>query len=148
MTKHTCNTTQLAPSDVAFVIDHSQPVLSHGRNMQPETSIVPHAHPRGQLLWAEKGILKVTSKHSVWVVPPTHAIWIPSNIKHQVHSETDTHTRNLYVDPSYKIRKHESSIVMVAMSSLIREIILKLTDNKYSLTTNQSKHLGLVASDE
>lgn len=148
MTKYTPNTTTISPCDVAFIIDHTKPVLSNGRSMQAETSIVPHTHPRGQLLWAEKGVLRVTSKNFVCVVPSTHAIWIPSNIEHQATNETDTHTRNLYVDPSYKIRKHENNIVMVTMSPLMQEIILRLTDNKYSLTTNQTKHLGLVAIDE
>ena len=148
MPKDISNASMLTPSDVAFTIDHTKPVLSHGRSMQAETSIVPHAHPRGQLLWAEKGVLRVSSKNSVWVVPDTHAMWIPGNIPHQVNNETDTHTRNLYVDPSYKIRKHESNIVMVTMSPLMQEVVLRLTDDRYSLTANQTKHLGLVAIDE
>jgi len=142
------NASALAPSDVAFTIDENKPVLSHGRSMQAETSIIPHAHPRGQLLWPEKGVLRVTSKNSVWVVPATHAMWIPSNISHQVSNETDTHTRNLYVDPSFKIRNHESSIVMVTMSQLMKEVIVRLTDDRYSLTISQTQHLGLVAIDE
>lgn len=148
MTKGVPNTAVLPPSDVAFIIDATKPVLSYGRSMQAETSIVPHQHPRGQLLWAEKGVLRLTSKDAVWVVPTTHAMWIPSNMPHQVHSETAAHTRNLYIDPAYIIRKHENSIVMVTMSPLMQQVILRLTDGRYSLTVTQSKHLGLVAIDE
>ena len=148
MPKDISNTSMLTPSDVAFTIDPSKPVLSHGRSMQAETSIVPHTHPRGQLLWPEKGVLRLTSKNSVWVVPTTHAMWIPSNLPHQANNETDTHTRNLYVDPSFKIRQHESSIVMVTMSQLMQEVVIRLTDDRYSLTPQQTKHLGLVAIDE
>jgi len=148
MPKDSPNTPTLLPSDVAFTIDHTKPVLSHGRMMQAETNITPHEHPRGQLLWAEKGVLRVTSYGSVWVVPPTHAMWIPSNISHQVSSETDTQLRNLYIDPSYSIRKQEKTIVMVTMSQLMREVIVKLTDQQYALNASRTKNLGLVAIDE
>lgn len=74
MTKYIPNASMLPPSDVAFIIDASKPVLAHGRSMQAEASMEPHAHPRGQLLWAEKGVLRVTGEEAVWVVPTTHAM--------------------------------------------------------------------------
>ena len=148
MTKHVSNTTMLAPSHVAFMQDPSRPVLSHGRNMQAETSIEPHSHPRGQLLWAQQGILRVTGEEAVWVVPTTHAMWIPSGISHQVSSETNTQICNIYIDPSYPVRQNEKSIVMLTMSSLMQEIILRLTDASHPLTELRKKRIGLVAIDE
>lgn len=148
MTKHVPNTTMLAPSGVAFMLDPSKPVLSHGRSMQAETSIEPHTHPRGQLLWAQQGVLRVTGEEAVWVVPTTHAMWIPSGISHQVSSETNTQICNIYIDPSYPVRENEKSIVMVTMSTLMQEIILRLTDVSHALTASRKKRLGLVAIDE
>ncbi|MDA7746154.1 helix-turn-helix transcriptional regulator, partial [Psychromonas sp.] len=148
MTKGILNTTTLSPSDAAFILDPTRPVLSHGRSMQAETNITPHSHPRGQLLWAEKGVLRVTSEKSVWVVPSTHAIWIPSHQHHQVSSETKSTIRNLYIDPSYPIRRAEKSVIMLTMTPLMREIILKLSDHKNRLSEQSSKNLGLVAIDE
>lgn len=148
MTKDIPNTSMLLPSDVAFTLDPSKPVLSHGRNMQAESSMTPHAHPRGQLLWAEQGVLRVTGEEAVWVVPSTHAMWIPSGIFHQVSSETNTQIRNIYIDPSYRIRQDEKSIVMVTISALMQQIILRLTDANHTLTEDRRKRLGLVAIDE
>jgi AraC-like DNA-binding protein len=148
MTNHNHKTPNLPPSDNAFIIDHTRPVLTHSRNMHAETGVTAHSHARGQLLWATTGILSVTSNDTIWVVPPTHAVWIPSHIPHQVTSETDTQLRNLYIDPSYPIRQKEKSILMLTMSPLLREVILKLTDRKACLTDRQIKHLGLVAIDE
>ena len=148
MTKYIPNASMLPPSDVAFIIDASKPVLAHGRNMKAEASMEPHAHPRGQLLWAEKGVLRVTGEETVWVVPTTHAMWIPSGISHQVSSETNTQTRNIYIDPAYSVRQHEQNIVMVTMSPLMQEIILRFTDKKKILTEDRRNRLGLVAIDE
>ena len=47
MSKHIPNTTMLSPSDVAFVLDPTQPVLAHSRSMVAESAIEPHSHPRG-----------------------------------------------------------------------------------------------------
>jgi AraC-like DNA-binding protein len=149
MPKDSSNTpTLLIPNQVAFIIDSAKPVLTHAREIKTEATIGPHSHPRGQLLWAEKGVLRVTSNESVWIVPETHAIWIPSEISHQVDSETYIQLRNLYIDPSYSIRKDEQSIVMVTMSALMREVILTLSDASDHLTEQRIKHLGLVAIDE
>jgi len=148
MTKHVSNTSMLPPSNVAFILDPTKPVLSHGRDMLAETSIERHTHPRGQLLWAEQGVLRVSGDDAVWVVPSTHAIWIPGNISHQVSSETHTKIRNIYIDPSYIVRKKDKNTVMVVMSSLMQEIILRLTDDTKILAESNTKRLGLVAIDE
>ncbi|WP_321284530.1 helix-turn-helix transcriptional regulator [uncultured Vibrio sp.] len=148
MSKHISNTTMFSPSDVAFILDATQPVLTHSRSMVAESSIKPHAHPRGQLLWAAKGILRVTSEKGVWVVPSTHAVWIPGGHYHQVSNETATQTRNLYIDPSFCVRQNSDKVIMLKVSSLMREIILKLTESPEPLTKARAHHLGLVALDE
>ncbi|MBO1273269.1 helix-turn-helix transcriptional regulator [Shewanella sp. 4t3-1-2LB] len=148
MTNDILNTSMQFPSDVAYILDASQPVLSHKRSMQAESGIVPHAHPRGQLLWAVEGILRITSENAVWVVPSTHAVWIPGNVYHQVSGETAAQTRNIYVDPSYTVRDGEKSITMLEMSPLMRELILKLTESNASMSKSRIQRLGWVVLDE
>lgn len=148
MTKDIHKTTTFLPSDAAFILDPTRPVLSYGRSMQAESNVAPHSHPRGQLLWAEKGVLRITSEDSVWVVPPTHAIWIPSHQHHHVTSETDSALRNLYIDPSYPIRRKEKSVVMLTMTPLMREVILRLCASQDQTNEQLRVHLGLVAIDE
>lgn len=140
--------TMLLPSDVAFILDPTHLVLTHSRSMVAESAIEPHAHPRGQLLWGAKGILRVSSEKAVWVVPSTHAVWIPGGHYHQVSNETATQIRNLYIDPSYCVRQNFDRVVMLKMSSLMREVILKLTEDAGSLTKERVHNLGLVALDE
>lgn len=139
--------TLLAPSDAAFTIDPHRPVLTHARNLDAEAGIEPHSHPRGQLLWAVKGVLRVRSENAVWVVPSTHAVWIPCNLPHQVNSETHAHTRNLYIDPSYCVREQDKQVVMVTMTPLMREIILRLCEAE-SMEAGRLLRLGLTAIDE
>ena len=71
MSKHVPKATLLTPSDVAFITDANRPVLTHTRNMAAEAGIEPHSHPRGQLLWAAKGLLRVRrTMPSGWYLQP------------------------------------------------------------------------------
>ncbi|QMV14182.1 HTH-type transcriptional repressor of iron proteins A [Vibrio spartinae] len=148
MPKNISKATLLPPSQFAYTIDPSRPVLTHSRSMLAETRMTPHSHPRGQLLWAAQGIVKVTSDAAIWIVPSTHAVWIPGGVVHQVQSETVTHMRNLYVDPSFPIRAQQKGIAMLKMTPLIRELVLRLVEGHDSLQEGPMKRLGLVLIDE
>ncbi|WP_338622429.1 helix-turn-helix transcriptional regulator [Agarivorans sp. OAG1] len=148
MTKSIPEATMLLPSECAFTLDASKPVLTHARSMFAEAALVPHSHPRGQLLWAVEGVLRVTSAQAVWVVPSTHSVWIPGGVSHQVSCETAATTCNLFIDPSYPVRKHEQQGAMLSMSPLMREIVLRLTQEPQLMDQQSTQRLGLVAIDE
>lgn len=46
----------------------------------------PHSHPRGQLMGALSGLVSVGLDTQQWVVPATHAIWIPPHCVHSIRS--------------------------------------------------------------
>lgn len=139
-------TPNFPPSHTAFILDPDQPVLSHGRDFDAEVSSEPHRHPRGQLLWAAQGVLRVTADDKVWIVPSSHAVWIPGNVFHHVVTETVARTRNLYVDPSILVRGQDCA--MLLLTPLMREIILTLTSDRLINDQAALKRLGLVAIDE
>lgn len=148
MSKDIAKTPGFSPSHVAFVTDSSQPVLSHGRDFAAETNSEPHRHPRGQLLWAAEGVLRVTSEDSVWIVPSSHAVWIPSNCFHHVVNETVVRTRNLYIDPSIPVRTQNKNSAMLLLTPLMREIILTLSSGRLANDIAGFNRLGFVAIDE
>lgn len=45
-----------------------------------------HAHARGQLFGATRGLLSVGTRHGQWVVPAIHAVWIPPHHPHSLRS--------------------------------------------------------------
>lgn len=42
----------------------------------------PHAHARGQLFGSVRGLLTVGVDNAVWVVPSSHAVWLPPHRTH------------------------------------------------------------------
>lgn len=148
MPTNIAKTPNFSPSHTAFVLDADWPVLSHGRDFEAEASSEPHRHPRGQLLWAAQGVLRVTSDDRVWIVPSSHAVWIPSYCFHHLATETAARTRNLYVDPSIPVRCQDKGCAMLLLSPLMREIILRLASDRLCDNPASFKRLGLVAIDE
>ncbi len=132
----------------AFILDPERPVLTNRRDLDAEASIEPHAHPRGQLLWAAEGVLRVTTEEQVWIVPSSHAVWIPGNCLHHMVTETAARTRNLYIDPSYPIRERQQGCAMLLLTPLMREIILRLCSIDSDDDEAGFKRIGLVAIDE
>lgn len=141
-------TPSFTPSDAARICNPEQPVLSHGVDLDAHAQVEPHQHPRGQLLWAAEGVLRVTSEEAVWIVPPSHAVWIPSGILHQVVTETAARMRNLYIDSSVPVRDDTHSCAILLLTPLMREIILRLTEEARFSSVASHIRLGLVAIDE
>jgi len=148
MTKHVANTTRHGPTKNAFVLDKLQPVLAHSHDLPAAATIVPHSHPRGQLLWAAEGVLRVTTESDVWIVPSSHAVWIPGGTRHNLVTQTTARTRNLYVDPHYTPRPTSEGCVVLMLSPLMRELILRLASSGERTSRERNQRLGLVAIDE
>lgn len=89
------------------------------------THIDPHAHVTHQLIYAERGVMRVRAAGGAWVVPPNRALWVPAGVAHEIRTIGLVHMRTLYLEP------HEQSTIssrcaVVSVSPLLRELILRL----------------------
>lgn len=70
-----------------LVISSEGPFLAAAELTQSEARTTSsHSHPRGQLMGALSGLVSVGLDKQQWVVPATHAIWIPPHCVHSVRS--------------------------------------------------------------
>jgi AraC-like DNA-binding protein len=85
--------------------------------------IEPHAHTRGQLVYAARGVMMVAADGGQWVVPPTRAIWMPAGSEHWIRCIGEVQMRSLYVraDAAPHLPTHSQA---VDISPLLRELIL------------------------
>ena len=110
-----------------MIIDPNRPLTVRACNWKAgEVGRPAHSHPRGQLLWPEAGILVVRSCGARWLVPSSHAVWIPGGIIHEVVMETDVTTCFIYVDPSVENIRGDSCEVL-HMTPLMRQLILRFS---------------------
>src|SRR3546814_1101381 len=45
-----------------------------------------HHHRRGQLLYADAGVMQVATAAGTWVVAPEQAVWVPPGIRSEEHT--------------------------------------------------------------
>ena len=57
----------------------------------------PHVHPEGQLFGAIRGVLTVGTDAGIWVLPASHAIWVPPWQRHALRSHGAFEGHSVYV---------------------------------------------------
>lgn len=81
-----------------------------------------HQHARGQLLGARRGLLSVDAADHHWVVPATHAVWIPPGCLHGLHSHGPFHGWSVYVAAPDCFGLPQQPCI-IATSGLLREAV-------------------------
>jgi AraC-like DNA-binding protein len=86
--------------------------------------VIPeHSHPEDQLLFASQGVMSVTTRQGIWVVPPLRAVWIPAGTPHSVAISGRVSLRTLYFLPRL-CRSLPRKCFVMNVSPLLRELIL------------------------
>lgn len=60
-----------------------------------------HRHQKGQLLFAEKGVMTIRLGNSLSVLPPQRVAWIPPEITHRVTLSNVVNYRSIYIDTKH-----------------------------------------------
>jgi AraC-like DNA-binding protein len=94
--------------------------------LQAAEEIEWHYHTRSQLVYPGRGVLQVFTDAGSWIVPPLRGVWFPAGVahSHRAHGRTDLLSLAFAAaaDPF-----GERQPVVVAVSPLLREVILALT---------------------
>lgn len=95
-----------------------------------------HSHHDSQLLYANRGVMLVTTQGRQRIIAPFQALWIPAGIPHSIRFLTDTCMRSLYFDAEPTGFRHlKTQVRVVAMSSLLKELIAAVFEKKNDKTT-------------
>jgi AraC-like DNA-binding protein len=90
--------------------------------------VIPaHFHRRAQLIYALRGTMAVRAAGALWALPPSHALWVPPRLVHEVRMQGAVEMRTLYVQaaPAQRLGR-ECRVLLV--SPLLRELIVRATD--------------------
>lgn len=86
--------------------------------------IPPHCHRRAQLIFAVRGTMTIQADGGRWTVPPSHALWVPAGMVHEIRTHGPLEMRTLYVQPGHA-RHIGSECRVLFVSPLLRELILR-----------------------
>jgi AraC-like DNA-binding protein len=104
-----------------------RPVVSRG-NEYPEAYELPtHQHRRGQMLYASRGTIAVTTPAGAWIAPPERGVWIPGTTPHSVRMVGTVSTRSVYIEPAASTALGDACRVL-AVSPLLRALLVAAVD--------------------
>lgn len=113
----------LSASSEGQNIDPTRPLVVSAAEV-PDAHFIPmHHHPRGQLLYAVSGAMRVRVGASGWIVSPRTGVWVPCGLPHQVEAGASVSYRSVFVNPAAaQAIPHRGPI---SIDALTREIILE-----------------------
>jgi AraC-like DNA-binding protein/quercetin dioxygenase-like cupin family protein len=101
-----------------------RPVAAMADSLPKGEVIPPHCHRRAQLIFAVRGTMTIQAGGGRWTVPPSHALWVPAGVVHEVRTHGPVEMRTLYVQPRHAGRMTSECRVLF-VSALLRELILR-----------------------
>jgi AraC-like DNA-binding protein/mannose-6-phosphate isomerase-like protein (cupin superfamily) len=117
----------MQPVDASRVFDHDEsiprPVLAIGHDYPASFELDRHHHLRNQLLYAEKGVVAVSTPQGAWTAPPERAVWIPAGVPHSVRMVGAVSTRSVLIAPEASPAFGDRCRV-VAVSPLLRQLLV------------------------
>jgi len=132
------------------LIDSHRPAVALGQVLEAGHAVAAHDHPRAQLIMNLTGTMRVLAGPDTWVVPPSHAVWIPGGLTHQVTTETKIEARNVYIDPAFAEGvRPEPGCTLLRVTPLLRELASRLADFGTSVPFgSHERRLAFVLIDE
>ena len=104
-----------------------RPVSALAESLERGARIPPQCHERCQLIFAIAGAMTVRTHDGLWTLPPSHALWMPAGIVHEIRTNGPVELRSLFVQRSHARRIREECHVL-SVSPLLRELIVRAVD--------------------
>ncbi|CAG4899520.1 hypothetical protein R52603_02604 [Paraburkholderia saeva] len=128
-----------------FAPTPTHPIRVRSRPMPAGVRVARHTHAWAQVAYASRGVLRMTTSGTTWMVPPSRAIWVPPHVTHEVVIVEDAFLRTLYVNESV-VPAGLDACRVVEVSGLLREVIAAL--DTPGLSAARERLLGSLALDE
>jgi AraC-like DNA-binding protein len=132
-------------SPIVEVEDSSRRMIVQPRTLRKGSFNPPHRHHYGQLIYAISGLLILRSALGIWMVPNGRGVWVPPLMEHSLEVLADSEMRCAYLDGDLSGRIRGGCTV-VAVTPLLRELILYVADNAPPLEEEIESSLGTLIS--
>lgn len=103
-----------------------RPVVAMAKSYPAQYEGYLHRHSRAQLLYAVSGSIRMHCALGCWIIPPQRAVWIPPQYPHQTGSIGPMEMRTLYIQPEHCPVGAPPIPIMLGVSALLKELILRV----------------------
>ncbi|WP_410210269.1 AraC family transcriptional regulator [Aquirhabdus sp.] len=95
------------------------------KSYQARHQVDLHQHERGQLIYATSGIMELSTKDELWLIPPRFGVWIPAYTPHKMTTKTNVDLNTLFVDTQHWNKAFPTEPCGVEVSSLLHELLIR-----------------------
>lgn len=136
------------PIDPARLQSGAAPLLFAATLLQEQPRVTaPHRHARGQLFGAACGLLSVQVEGAQWVVPPSHAVWIPPHQLHALRSHGALQGWSVYIAEAGCADLPRAPCTM-RTSGLLREAVARASSWGHAALDAAQARVAAVIADE
>lgn len=138
--------TDVAGEEYLSILKENSTKLIVVHSNHPEgLSCPPNYHEPIQFLYASKGVMTVNTSQGCWVVPETHAVWIPSNVEHHFYANEHLILHSLLINPD-AIATSNVHCQVVGVPALLREMIISAADftPTYESGSYEERFIGII----
>lgn len=128
---------------------HTPPPLSR-RLLAHLERVDAHFHADNQIIYPSSGVLTVTTRAGICVVPPRRALWLPAGQSHAHQAWGDAQICAVLLPTDVSPLKVDRP-TLLTVSSLMREVLLALTSPQLASgpdSTARAEHLRQILFDE
>ncbi|VTU20897.1 AraC family transcriptional regulator [Variovorax sp. PBL-E5] len=121
------------------------PMVGLSMEIPAGTTVEPHEHGRGQLMFSSSGVMVIEGMGGSWVVPPQRAVWVPHHVRHTFHPATNLSLRNLLIRSDVDVPL-PTACTFVRVTPLLRELILRVVEDPstFRSTAHHERAIGLL----
>ncbi len=117
----------LSPPPTGYVADPERPILAVATTTAGGLRVAWHSHPRGQVVYAVEGVLRVVSRSGAWIVPPRQMVWVPPAMEHEVIAADSVTLHALFVE-SARAADLPAECRVMNVPPLLHQLILKAAE--------------------
>ena len=125
-----------------------RPLVGYARDYPAGWQTTRHAHPRAQILYAVRGVMRIETVDTAFVVLPTTALVMPADTMHSVRMDGPVAMRALFLRAD-AATSAPSGTAVITVSALLRALILAACAEPVEWDPQgRGQHLAALALDE
>lgn len=132
------------PVDHGTLADPDRPIVTMSYRLGPARTPTHH-HRRAHLFYCTRGVFRLVRREAIWMVPATQAVWIPSEVEHNVVALQPIALLSLFVDATATAGLPRTCLV-VDIPPLLRELMLAAIEagNDYEPGSATARLMGVL----
>ncbi|PHM65975.1 putative transcriptional regulator [Xenorhabdus stockiae] len=103
-----------------------------------------HQHGMGQLLFTQRGCIKITLASQISILPPTRVAWIPPKTRHRAEMRGSIGYRSIYLNVS-EVQCLPEQCAILEATPLLQAVLERIAISPFDTDWEQGKNANLLA---